>query len=391
MADCSEAIKLNDKYVKALDRRARIIKKINEESGDSAKQDPAAVVEQLKVAAEDMTAVCLLEGFTKPAHLVMVDSIIKDLGSPPRLILFSFEHLSNPCFCVASMANFRVHDLRSLSGFASMSKVANCADWSDLVCSIPGKAEAKIICSSKRKKELPSKHYIRQYFTSFYEDPLSKDVGLAKDPKSQSNPSENGDHSSHPHNHDDLSNGGGDNGPPARCEKLFRFCSMLQLFNGVDDIMLVLGWSRGYRRAVECFSKGLYEEVEEACTEELVDPSDAVKHKALLLRATFRSLAKKYPEAIGDLTDLIEDDSADVKVRANALVKRASLYIHMCQDPHLDQEKSFSDLSRALEIDPSNVDVYFHRGQVRTEEHNPRVFETFSKKFQAIQEMGFLE
>ena len=65
-----------------------------------------------------------------------------------------------------------------------------------------------------------------------------------------------------------------------------------------------------------------------------------------------------------DLTTLINDDSADVKIRVNALVKRASLFIQQCKDPTQDPELSFGDFAQAIELDPENADIYHHRGQV---------------------------
>ena len=40
------------------------------------------MVDQLRMALEDMTAVCILEGFQKQEHLMLVDSILKELGKP---------------------------------------------------------------------------------------------------------------------------------------------------------------------------------------------------------------------------------------------------------------------------------------------------------------------
>ena len=37
-------------------------------------------VEKLKQCLEDITSVCVLEGFQKQEHLVMVDSVLKELG-----------------------------------------------------------------------------------------------------------------------------------------------------------------------------------------------------------------------------------------------------------------------------------------------------------------------
>ena len=38
------------------------------------------IVDQLRMALEDMTAVCILEGFQKQEHLMLVDTILKELG-----------------------------------------------------------------------------------------------------------------------------------------------------------------------------------------------------------------------------------------------------------------------------------------------------------------------
>ena len=65
-----------------------------------------------------------------------------------------------------------------------------------------------------------------------------------------------------------------------------------------------------------------------------------------------------------DLTILAKDDTVPCKVRVNALIKRASLYIQQCKDPSTDPQLSFADFSRALELDPDNADIYHHRGQV---------------------------
>ena len=85
--------------------------------------------------------------------------------------------------------------------------------------------------------------------------------------------------------------------------------------------------------------------------------------EAKLLRATFYILSKRQDQAFKDLEDVIETETADPKVRANALIKRASLYIQRCKDPQQDPLLSFKDFERATEIDPENSDVYHHRGQ----------------------------
>ena len=86
--------------------------------------------------------------------------------------------------------------------------------------------------------------------------------------------------------------------------------------------------------------------------------------EAKLLRATFYILSKQQEKAFEDLNDIIKNENASPKVRANALIKRASLFIQRCKDPQQDSLLSFKDFEQAIEIDPDNADVYHHRGQV---------------------------
>lgn len=62
--DCTKAIELNPKYVKALHRRARAYENLK----------------QLELCLEDVTAVAILEGFQNNNSLVFADRILKDLG-----------------------------------------------------------------------------------------------------------------------------------------------------------------------------------------------------------------------------------------------------------------------------------------------------------------------
>jgi len=62
--DCTKAIELNPKYIKALHRRARAYENLK----------------QLELCLEDVTAVAILEGFQNNQSLVFADRILKDLG-----------------------------------------------------------------------------------------------------------------------------------------------------------------------------------------------------------------------------------------------------------------------------------------------------------------------
>ncbi len=88
-------------------------------------------------------------------------------------------------------------------------------------------------------------------------------------------------------------------------------------------------------------------------------------YRRLSFVGTFYILSKQQPLAFADLTSVIEDDTAKSKLRVNALIKRASLYIQQCKDRQKDPELSFADFGKAEDIDPDNADIYHHRGQVR--------------------------
>ena len=92
-------------------------------------------VDKLKQCLEDITSVCILEGFQKQEHLVMVDSVLKELG-------------------------------RAEAGLASKS----------------------------RQPVLTSVHFIAQYFTSFCKNPILK--SLEKENESDVDEKDPGDLSS---------------------------------------------------------------------------------------------------------------------------------------------------------------------------------------------------
>jgi len=319
LSDCNEALRLNNRYVKALERRARVqrktasssssnlikkIENVKESTGLEESTITQDMVDKLRMALEDMTAVCILEGFQKQEHLMLVDSILKELG----------------------------------------------------------RSEARLIFLN-RTSTMSSSHFIDQYFTSFESDPIiikSKDLIISQE--------------------------------------------------SLEDL-------RGLEKALYCLKNKKYEDIIDACNEEIdcevkispevsVDenqsklngsndsedegfPADDSQREsppssgsgdgaqavardikndrivaAKLLRATFYILSKQQDKAFADLEYVIENESADPKMRANALIKRASLYIQRCKDPQEDPLLSFKDFERATEIDPSNADVYHHRGQV---------------------------
>lgn len=219
--DCTFALKLNEKYVKAFLRRSRAAEK----SGD------------LVLALEDVTSACILERFQVQSSLVNADRILKALG--------------------------RQHAREALA---------------------------------MRQPVMPSKHFIKTYFSAFSEDPITK---ISFDQES----------------------------------------------------------SNGFIKAKQAIEAQDYESVVKACTEE-VDTDGKYKYEALLLRATFYLLLGRHDDAQVDLAKVIESD-ASIKVRVNALIKRASLYTQL-----ENTERCLEDFANAAKLDPNNSDIYHHRGQV---------------------------
>lgn len=189
--DCTFALKLNEKYVKAFLRRSRAAEK----SGD------------LVLALEDVTSACILEKFQVQSSLVNADRILKALG--------------------------RQHAREALA---------------------------------KRRPVMPSKHFIKTYFSAFSEDPIT-------------------------------------------------------------NIQLEDNATGGFAKAKQALDNQDYESIVDECTAE-INNNGMYTNEALLLRATFYLLLGQHEEAQADLGKVVESN-ADTKIRVNALIKRASLFTQL--------------------------------------------------------------
>ncbi|XP_057687678.1 mitochondrial import receptor subunit TOM70-like [Corythoichthys intestinalis] len=116
--------------------------------------------------------------------------------------------------------------------------------------------------------------------------------------------------------------------------------------------------SSGYLKAKQYMDEEDYDKIISECTKE-VDSEGCYMAEALLLRATFHLLTRNEVDAGVDLDRIINMQEANVKLRANALIKRGSLYNQTHE--RLLSRKHFN---MAAEIDACNPDVYHHRGQV---------------------------
>ncbi|XP_006637995.1 mitochondrial import receptor subunit TOM70 [Lepisosteus oculatus] len=237
--DCSQAVELNPRYIKALFRRAKAQEKLDNR----------------KECLEDVTAVCILEAFQNQQSMLLADRVLKMLGKE--------------------------------------------------------KAKEKF---KNREPLMPSPQFIKSYFGSFTDDIISQP--LQKGEKKDEDKDKEGEAAE------------------------------------VTE-------SSGYLKAKQYMAEENYDKIISECTKEVESRG---KHlaEALLLRATFYLLIGNAAAARPDLDQVINMEDANVKLRANALIKRGSMYMQQ-QQPQL----STQDFNTAAEIDPPNADVYHHRGQLK--------------------------
>nr|XP_061803887.1 mitochondrial import receptor subunit TOM70-like [Nerophis lumbriciformis] len=117
--------------------------------------------------------------------------------------------------------------------------------------------------------------------------------------------------------------------------------------------------SSGYLKAKHYMEEEEYDKIISECTKE-VDSEGRYLAEALLLRGTFHLLTANFVAAEADLDRIINMQEANVKLRANALIKRGSLY-----NQTNERILSRQHFNMAAEIDACNPDVYHHRGQLK--------------------------
>ncbi|KAK6636320.1 hypothetical protein RUM43_009979 [Polyplax serrata] len=119
--------------------------------------------------------------------------------------------------------------------------------------------------------------------------------------------------------------------------------------------------SKGFLKAVDCFKKENYECIVAACTEEInfTEAEALYKNEALVLRGTFYHLMGENSAAMTDLDNVINNGEASPRLRANALIKRASIHMQL-----EDLQSCLNDFSGAVVVDEHNSDIYHHRSQI---------------------------
>ncbi|XP_076377050.1 translocase of outer membrane 70 [Megalopta genalis] len=119
--------------------------------------------------------------------------------------------------------------------------------------------------------------------------------------------------------------------------------------------------SLGFAKILEHMKNEQYDDIIPLCTEALENSeSDILPHKTevLLLRATFYLLLLRFESAREDFVAIIEDENVPKNIKVNALVKRATLYMHL-----EDLDKCFEDFESAIKLDPDYGDIYLHKAQ----------------------------
>lgn len=118
---------------------------------------------------------------------------------------------------------------------------------------------------------------------------------------------------------------------------------------------------KGFVRAKMAFDAQNYDCIIAACTEEIAssESDSEYKDEATLMRGTFYLLTGQTTEAHDDFDRIIGKAEANVDLRTNALIKKASLKI---QNDKIDE--GFALFLRAEQLDPNNADIFHQRGQV---------------------------
>lgn len=97
------------------------------------------------------------------------------------------------------------------------------------------------------------------------------------------------------------------------------------------------------------FATENFEEIIPACTEEINSSESELQFlmEALSLRGTFYLLIGAHKEALEDLKTIIDTKDADVKIKVNVLIKRASLYMQLDKT-----DDCLKDIEIATELGP---------------------------------------
>ncbi|XP_077985537.1 mitochondrial import receptor subunit TOM70-like [Glandiceps talaboti] len=240
---------------------------------------------------EDVTATCILEGFQNQNSMLLADKVLKEMGKE--------------------------------------------------------KADKKY---KARVPSMPSKQFIKSYFSSFSQDIISKPLEEIADPKPLPDTEfviENKTEIT------PVTEDTPEGETPTKEEKVATDDE-----DKDKDETEEIRQASGYVKAKKLFDLEEYDDIIDECTKEIDNNGKYIEY-ALLMRATFYMLKGQANLGKPDLNKLIDMEGANKKLQVNALIKRGSMY--MQQGNSTD---ALSDFATGVRVDPENADIYHHRGQL---------------------------
>jgi len=116
--------------------------------------------------------------------------------------------------------------------------------------------------------------------------------------------------------------------------------------------------------AVDAFNKGDYNKCIEYCNEEIQNSNPYIL-EAKNLRGSLFMLTCQYNESKEDFNSILNDPNSSNRLKSNTLIKLTALNLQNSQD-----KEAFENYDRAIELDPSNEDIYCNRAQVHAMKNN---------------------
>ncbi|MGH0144588.1 UNVERIFIED_CONTAM: hypothetical protein FKN15_036229 [Acipenser sinensis] len=327
--DCTRAVELNPRYVKALFRRAKAQERL-----DNKKQ-----------CLEDVTAVCILEAFQNQQSMLLADKVLKLLGKEkakekyknreplmpsPQFIKSYFSSFTDDIISQPLLKGEKADEDKDKEG--ETAEVKESSGYLKAKQFMEEENYDKIISECTKEIETRGKYVAEALLLRATFNLLIGNATAAKPDLDQVI-----------------------NMQEASVKKILQ-CTCDKDKEGETAEVKE---SSGYLKAKQFMEEENYDKIISECTKEIETRGKYVA-EALLLRATFNLLIGNATAAKPDLDQVINMQEASVKLRANALIKRGSMYMQQ-QQPML----STQDFNMAADIDSQNADVYHHRGQLK--------------------------
>ena len=126
------------------------------------------------------------------------------------------------------------------------------------------------------------------------------------------------------------------------------------------------------KEAVEAFNSADYTKCIALCNEEIAN-ENAYVLEARNLRGSLYMLKCQYKESREDFNSILADAKSSNRLKSNTYVKLTALNLQNAQD-----KEAFENYEKAIELDPTNEDIYCNRAQVHAMKNNfPECFRDF--------------